>query len=264
MSMTDDKKIPPHEGSKPAGNGNTNNPFAGDDVGQHGDLPPDTDEFLGEPTPKHHDDIIAEQRREISDLKDRILRAHAEVDNIRKRTEQEKKDTAKYAVTRFAHDIVNVGDNFQRAIQAVPSGAADNDPALQSLIEGVMVTEREFLNVLERHGVKRVDPKGEMFNPHLHQAVMQQPSADVAPSTVLQVFQSGFTIEDRVLRPAMVSVSTEVAKPTPPPMPSEPIAAATPSPAPSPTPSGPAETAHRSDGQTFGRRTTPPGGGESG
>ena len=163
--------------------------------------------------PKHHDDIIADLRREVSDLKDKILRAHAEVDNIRKRTEREKIDTAKYAVSKFAADIVNVGDNFQRAVGAVPAGAADADPALASLLEGVNLTEREFLNVLERHGVERVDPMGEAFNPHLHQAVMEMPQADVPAGTVIQVFQSGYTIADRVLRPAMVVVATGGVKP---------------------------------------------------
>ena len=179
---------------------------------QQSESPPPLD---GESGMRHHDDVIADLRREVSDLKDRILRAHAEVDNIRKRTEQEKKDTAKYAITRFAADIVNVGDNFQRAISAVPAGAADTDPNLKSLLDGVTLSEREFLNVLERHGIKRVDPKGEPFNPHLHQAVMNQPSSDVASNTVLQVFQHGFTIEDRVLRPAMVVVSTGGPKPQP-------------------------------------------------
>jgi molecular chaperone GrpE len=174
---------------------------------------------------KHHDDLIADLRREISDLKDKILRAHAEVDNIRKRTEREKIDTAKYAITKFAQDIVNVGDNFQRAITAVPAGAADADPALASLLEGVNLTEREFLNVLERHGVERVNPMGEVFDPHLHQAVMEMPQPDVTPGTVVQVFQSGYTIEGRVLRPAMVVTATGGTKP--------PTAGPTKSPAPS-------------------------------
>jgi molecular chaperone GrpE len=164
-------------------------------------------------TPKHHDDLIADLRREISDLKDKILRAHAEVDNIRKRTEREKIDTAKYAITKFANDIVNVGDNFQRATTTVPEGAADADPALASLLEGVTLTEREFLNVLDRHGVERVNPMGEAFDPHLHQAVMEMPQPDVAAGTVVQVFQSGYTIEGRVLRPAMVVVATGGDKP---------------------------------------------------
>jgi molecular chaperone GrpE len=144
---------------------------------------------------------------EVAELKDKLLRAHAEVENIRKRSEREREETAKYAITRLARDIVNVGDNFQRAIDAVPADAADNDPALKSFLEGVTMTERELLNVLERYGIKRVTPKDEPFNPHLHQAVMEIQRSDVPAGTAVQVFQSGFTIEDRVLRPAMVAVA---------------------------------------------------------
>lgn len=160
-------------------------------------------------------------RAEVADLKDRLLRAHAEMDNIRKRTDREKSEAHKYAVSRFARDIVNVGDNFQRAISAVPTSAVDQTPALKSFLEGVTMTEREFLNVLERHGVKRVDPQGETFNPHLHQAVMEQDNKDVPAGTVVQVFQPGYTIEERVLRPAMVVVAKGGFKPA---RPAEPAA----------------------------------------
>lgn len=162
----------------------------------------------GEAPPKHHDDIIAELRREVADLKDRVLRAHAEVENVRKRAEREKDETAKYAVTKFARDVLNIGDNFQRALSAVPAGAAETDAALKALVEGVTMTEREFLNVLERHGVKRIEAQDQPFNPHLHQAVMEMPRPDIASGTIVQVFQAGFTIGDRTLRPAMVVVSS--------------------------------------------------------
>ena len=109
----------------------------------------------------HADDLIAHLRAETADLKDKLLRAHAEVENIRKRAEREKEETAKYAVTRFARDIINVGDNFQRAIDAVPAGAAEQDTALKSFLEGVTMTERELLNVLERYGIKRIHPINE-------------------------------------------------------------------------------------------------------
>ncbi len=256
--MADEKKNEPVGGEESVGNGAGQPPQP---INERTAAELAADEALlaaaGEPAPRHHDDVIADLRREISDLKDKILRAHAEVDNIRKRTEQEKKDTAKYAVTKFAHDVVNVSDNFQRAVQAVPTAAADHDPALTALIEGVNLTEREFLNVLERHGVKRVDPKGDVFNPHLHQAVMQQPSADAAPNTVLQVFQSGFTIEDRVLRPAMVVVATAMPKPAPPEPP--PAADAPPATAAEAPPTAPAEQPTPTNGPVFGKRNTPPG-----
>jgi molecular chaperone GrpE len=158
--------------------------------------------------------VIAALQAEAADLKDRLLRAHAEVENIRKRSEREKEETAKYAISRLAREIVNVGDNFQRAIDAVPAGAAEREPALKSFLEGVTLTERELLNILERHGIKRLNPKDELFNPHLHQAMMEVPRSDVAPGTIVQVFQPGFTIEDRVLRPAMVVVAKAEPKTT--------------------------------------------------
>lgn len=152
-------------------------------------------------------DVIAALQAEVAEFKDRWLRAQAETENVRKRYEREKQETAKYAITKFARDVVNVGDNFQRAIDAVPGGAAEREPALKSFLEGVTLTERELLNVLERYGIKRLNPKDEPFNPHLHQAMMEVPRSDVAPGTIVQVFQAGFTIEDRVLRPAMVVIA---------------------------------------------------------
>lgn len=153
------------------------------------------------------------QQAQIAELRDRLLRAHAEMDNIRKRAERDKEETAKYAITRFARDVVTVADNFERAVQSVPAGAAEQDPALKSLVEGVTMTEREFLNVLERYGVKRINPKGETFNPHQHQAMMEVQNVDVPVGTILEVFQPGYVIEDRVLRPAMVVVAKGGQKP---------------------------------------------------
>lgn len=143
----------------------------------------------------------------IADLTDRLLRAHADMENLRKRTEREKEETAKYAISKFARDVLAIGDNLQRATAAVPPGAADADPALKALIDGVALTEREFLNVLERNGVKRLDPEGEPFNPHQHQAMIEIEKPDVTAGTVVQVYQPGYIIDDRVLRPAMVVVA---------------------------------------------------------
>jgi molecular chaperone GrpE len=150
---------------------------------------------------------------QIAELTDRLLRAHAEMDNLRKRTERDKEDMAKYAISKFARELLSVGDNLQRAIDAVPAGAAEEDPALKALIEGVTLTEREFLNVLERHGVKRIDPAGEPFNPHQHQAMTEVENPEVAPGTVVQVYQPGYILVDRVLRPAMVVVAKGGTKP---------------------------------------------------
>lgn len=150
---------------------------------------------------------------EIAELKDRLLRTHADMDNIRKRSEKEKADAHKYAVSKFARDMIEVGDNFQRAIETVPAGAAEQNPALKSFLDGVTMTERELINTLERHGIKRIDPKGQIFNPHLHQAVMEAQNLEVPAGTVTQVYQLGYMIDDRVLRPAMVVVAKGGFKP---------------------------------------------------
>jgi molecular chaperone GrpE len=152
-------------------------------------------------------EVVAALQAEVNDLKDRWLRANAEIENIRKRAEKEREDAAKYAVTKLALEVVNVGDNFQRAIDAVPAGAAERDQNLKSFLEGVTMTERELLNALERHGIKRLQPMNEPFNPHLHQAVTQVPRTDVPSGTIVEVYQAGYTIADRVLRPAMVGVA---------------------------------------------------------
>ena len=138
---------------------------------------------------------------------DSHLRAVAEMENVRRRLEKEKEETARYAISKFAKDILSVGDNFQRAIAAVPKEAVASDPALKTLLDGVVLAEKDFISALERHGVKTIDPAGQPFNPHHHQAVMEREDASVPSGTVLQVFQSGYLIDDRCLRPAMVVVS---------------------------------------------------------
>lgn len=159
-------------------------------------------------------EVVAALKVEVEGLKDRWLRAHADAENVRKRAEREREEAAKYAITKLAKDIVGVGDNFQRCIDAVPPGAAEKDPTLKSFLEGVTMTERELLNVLDRHGIKRLQPMNEPFNPHLHQAVMQVPRTDVPNGTVVEVYQAGYTIEERVLRPAMVGVAQGGPKPS--------------------------------------------------
>ncbi len=146
-------------------------------------------------------------RQENAELKDRLLRAAAEMDNLRKRTERDKTDTAKYAISNFARDVLTVADNIQRAIDHVPEDAAEQDPALKSFRDGIDVTERELLKVMERHGITRLDPKGERFDPNCHQAMFEVPNAEVPSGTVLEVVQAGYVIADRVLRPAMVGVA---------------------------------------------------------
>lgn len=142
-----------------------------------------------------------------------IHRYQAEIQNLHRRREREAEEAGKYAITKFARDVVGVSDNFERAISSVPADAVDENAVLKSLLDGVTMTEREFLNVLERHGVQRISPQDEPFDPHKHQAVMEQEDRSVPAGTVLQVYQAGYMIADRILRPAMVVVARGGPKP---------------------------------------------------
>jgi len=142
---------------------------------------------------------------DVAALKDQLLRAHAEMDNLRKRGERERLDTQKYAVSKFARDMLSVADNLERALAAVPTETAD--PILKGLLDGLSVTERGLAGALERHGIKRIDAEGTAFDPHQHQAVMEHQDPSVPNGTVVRVFEAGYTIGDRVLRPASVVVA---------------------------------------------------------
>jgi molecular chaperone GrpE len=148
-------------------------------------------------------------RAENADLRDKYLRLAAEMDNLRRRTERDVKDAKSYSVAGFARDMLAVSDNLRRALDAIPAEAqAGEDTGLKALAEGVEMTERSMLAALERHGVRKLDPVGEKFDPNFHQAMFEVPNPDVAKSTVVQVVQDGYVIGERVLRPAMVGVST--------------------------------------------------------
>ncbi|WP_377291346.1 nucleotide exchange factor GrpE [Rhizobium sp. SG2393] len=147
-------------------------------------------------------------RAENAELKDRYLRLAAEMDNLRRRTEREIKDAKTYAVAGFARDMLSVSDNLRRALDAIPADArAAGDQGLNTLAEGVEMTERAMLGALERHGVKKLEPVGQKFDPNFHQAMFEIPNAEVPNNTVVQVVQDGYTIGERVLRPAMVGVA---------------------------------------------------------
>lgn len=145
---------------------------------------------------------------ENADLKDRALRAMAEMENLRRRTEKEVKDARQYAVSGFARDMLTVSDNLRRALEALPEDDRKNaDAGVASLIEGVEMIERDLLNQLEKNGVRKLEPEGQKFDPNFHQAMFEVPNTEVPNNTVVQVMQAGYVIGDRVLRPAMVGVS---------------------------------------------------------
>lgn len=144
--------------------------------------------------------------RELAEAKDRMLRALAETENTRRRAQREREDTLKYAVSNFARDLLSPVDNLRRALDSVRDAEMD-DPRAKSLIEGVAATERELLAAFERHGLKRIDPKGERFDHNFHQAIFEAERPGAAPGTVIEVLQPGYVLHDRLLRPAMVGVA---------------------------------------------------------
>jgi molecular chaperone GrpE len=145
---------------------------------------------------------------EVTEMKDRLLRTLAEMENLRRRTEREVADARAYAVANFARDMLVVADNLRRAIAAVPAAARDGrDPALNALIEGVEVTERGLEQTLHKFGVKAIDAKGQKFDPAVHQAMYEVETSDLPPGHVAEVVQAGYVIGERTLRPALVAVS---------------------------------------------------------
>jgi len=147
-------------------------------------------------------------KKEHDDLKDKYIRLAAEMENLRRRTARDVKDARAYAIANFARDMLAVSDNLQRAQEAIPEEAKrSEDAGYKALIDGVELTERDMLSALERHGVKKLEPQGEKFDPNFHQAMFEVPNADVPHNSVFQVVQAGYVIGDRVLRPAMVGVA---------------------------------------------------------
>ena len=170
----------------------------------------------GQDIPAGPDQELAAARQEAAQLKDQLLRALAEAENVRRRAQREREDAAKYAIANFARDVLQVSDNLHRALEAIPQTALAEDEALKSLHEGVSATERQLEAALERQQVKRVWPMGEKFDANLHQAMFEVQTADHQPGTVVQVMQAGYTIHDRLLRPALVGVAKQPAGDAPP------------------------------------------------
>jgi molecular chaperone GrpE len=159
------------------------------------------------------DDPLAAAVQEAASLKDKLLRTLAEMENLRRRTEREVIDARAYGISTFARDILNVADNMHRALGALDAELRERaDASVKALLDGVELTERELLNVLDKHGVKKLDPTGQKFDPNRHQAMLEIPDASVPPGHVAQVMQAGYMIGDRVLRPALVAIAKSEAK----------------------------------------------------
>lgn len=158
-------------------------------------------------------EVIANLRTENTELKDRLLRALAEIENVRRRAEREIDDTRQYAIAKFAGDMLSVADNMQRAIASVPTVVRASDPAVKTLIGGIELTEKEMLRLLEKHGVRKLDPKGKRFDPNFHQAMFEVPDPSMPSGTVAHVVEDGYSIGSRVLRAAKVAIAPGGTKP---------------------------------------------------
>ena len=152
-------------------------------------------------------DRVAELEAEAAKLKNEVLYAKAETENVRRRLEQQAEDRGKYAVGSLAKDVLAVADNLRRALDSVPPAAREGNDAVNSLIVGVEMTERELLVTFERYGIRMVNAMGERFDPNLHQAMMEVEDPSHLEGTVVMVMQAGYTLHDRLLRPALVGVA---------------------------------------------------------
>ncbi len=151
---------------------------------------------------------------ENADMKDRLLRLAADMENLRRRTQREVADAKAFAIANFARDMLGVTDNLRRAIEAVTDEQREGaDDTLKNLLEGVEITEKSMLSTMERHGVRKLEPEGDRFDPNFHQAMFEVPNPEVPNGTVVQVVQDGYSIGERVLRPAMVGVAKGGPKP---------------------------------------------------
>ncbi len=152
---------------------------------------------------------------EVAELKDQLLRAIAEFDNFRKRVDREKEQIRKFGITNFAKELLSAADNLRRALEVVPEDVENTDDTIRNLIIGVQMTERELLSAFEKNGVRKIDPMGEKFDYNFHQAMFEVEDSGEKSGTVVQVLQTGYAIEDRVLRPAMVGVAKDQNSGTP-------------------------------------------------
>jgi molecular chaperone GrpE len=150
---------------------------------------------------------LEKARTEAAALKDQLLRALAEAENTRRRSQRDREESARYAAAPLARDILPVADNLARALAAVPAEALAKDEALKNLVEGIAATERQLQSALERHNIKTVEAMGEKFDGHRHQAMYEMPGEGKPAGTIVQVLQKGYMLHDRLLRPALVGVA---------------------------------------------------------
>src|ERR1700686_2762467 len=192
-------------GAGPAGRP-ANDRGSGDDPGDE-----DARDIADDGAPSSPEERVAAVEAELADTKDRLLRALAEAENVRRRFQREREDAQKYAISGFAKDLLSPVDNLRRALDAVPEGEV-TAPRTRSLLDGVAATERELVAAFERHGLRRIDPQGERFDHNFHQAIFEAERPGAPAGTVIEVLQPGYVLHDRLLRPAMVGIAKAGAK----------------------------------------------------
>lgn len=166
------------------------------------------DELLAENELDPLEQEVVSLREEVAAAKDRLLRFAAEAENTKKRLEREKAEATLYAASNFAKDLLGVADSLSRTLAAVPPEERDIiDDVMKKFLEGIEMTERELLNVFQRHNLRKLETVGEKFDPNFHQALFEVPTSEKPPGTVMQEIQSGYVVGERCLRPALVGVA---------------------------------------------------------
>jgi molecular chaperone GrpE len=202
MSEEKNKQTPTEEAATSAADGAQTKPSEAT-APQAEDTPTDA---AADAAPQSGEDELTALRQEVADLKDRLLRALAETENVRNRARRDREDSRKYAVAPLAKDILTVADNLARAISSVPEEAT-RDANVKALLEGVSMTEKALQDAFAKHFIGRIDAVGEKLDPHRHEAMFEVPDPSQPAGTVVQVFEAGYTLHDRLLRPARVGVA---------------------------------------------------------
>ena len=185
---------------------------AGNTIETSEETPLVMDEEVTEAPPPSGIEEESDREAQIAELKDKLLRALADMENLRRRSQKDREDALKYSAANFARDMLSVGDNLRRAIEAIPEDDDTDGAALVAFIEGVALTEKDLLAALERHGIEKIEPMGQKFDPQFHEAMFEVPAIDAETGTVMHIVEVGYLIHDRLLRPAKVGIAKAAPK----------------------------------------------------
>ena len=185
---------------------------AGNTIETSEETPLVMDEEVTEAPPPSGIEEESDRESKIAELKDKLLRALADMENLRRRSQKDREDALKYSAANFARDMLSVGDNLRRAIEAIPEDDDTDGAALVAFIEGVALTEKDLLAALERHGIEKIEPMGQKFDPQFHEAMFEVPAIDAETGTVMHIVEVGYLIHDRLLRPAKVGIAKAAPK----------------------------------------------------